>query len=190
MPRRTVQFAQGTYYHLYNRGVDHRPIFLEPKNYIFLLQKLKRYTRELEITVIAYCLMPNHYHLLVRQDGKHPAGLLPQRVFNSYTKAFNRMYNRTGTLFEGRYQLRVVDDESYFLDLCRYIHGNPVKDGLVATLDDWPYSNYHEWIGTRHGGLVDRALVHLYFPDGASYAEFVQAYLEEKFPGTSKVPGN
>jgi putative transposase len=83
MPYRRIAFAPGEHYHVYNRGSGHGSIFLEADNYIFALRNVKKYAQELQITVVAYCLLPNHYHLLLRQDGEEPAGLLIQRVFNS-----------------------------------------------------------------------------------------------------------
>lgn len=177
MPYRDIQFAQGHYYHIYNRGVGRQPIFRERDNYLFALRRVKKYTNQLNIAVVAYCLMPNHYHFLLRQDGREPAGLLPQRVFNSYTKAFNKRYDRTGTLFEGRYKAIHVDKDTYLLHLCRYIHANPVKDGLVSRLEEWSYSNYHEWIGARDGTLVDQAFVWEHFPAAQTYRQFVLDYL-------------
>ena len=85
-PRRP-EYLSHHYYHVYNRGAGKHPIFREGENYVFVLRRMKEYLRALELTAIAYCLMPNHYHFLIRQDGEHAAGLLPQRVFNSYTKA-------------------------------------------------------------------------------------------------------
>jgi len=131
-PYRRIQFTPGQYYHIYNRGSGHRSIFREQDNYLFVLRLVKKYASAFDISVIAYCLMPNHYHFLLRQDGTEAAGLLPQRVFNSYTKAFNKRYDCSGTLFEGRYEAIHVDKEGYLLHLCRYIHANPVKDGLDA----------------------------------------------------------
>jgi REP element-mobilizing transposase RayT len=177
MPSRKVEFVQGQYYHIYNRGVGRQPIFREADNYVFVLRRVKTYANSFGIAVVAYCLMPNHYHFLLRQDGEEPAGLLPQRVFNSYTKAFNKRYNRTGTLFEGRFKAIHVDRDEYLLHLCRYIHANPVKHGVVSRLEDWPYSNCHEWIGARAGTLVDRAFVQEYFPEPQSYTQFVLDYL-------------
>jgi len=184
MPYRRIQFTPGQYYHIYNRGSGHRPIFREQDNYLFVLRLVKKYTSAFDISVIAYCLMPNHYHFLLRQDGTEAAGLLPQRVFNSYTKAFNKRYDCSGTLFEGRYEAIHVDKEGYLLHLCRHIHANPVKDGLVSRLEDWPYSNYHEWIGTRHGTLIDRGFVPAFFPAAQTYSQFVLDYLT----GLDKLP--
>jgi REP element-mobilizing transposase RayT len=174
--RRDVQFLQGSYYHVYNRGAGHQAIFRESDNYLFVLRRIKEYAQQFRIAIVAYCLMPNHYHLLVRQDGEQSAGLLPQRIFNSYTKAFNKRYDRTGTLLEGRFEAILVDDTKYLLHLCRYIHMNPVKHGLSACPDDWPYSNYHEWTGQREGTLIDHAFVRGYFPLAADYIRFVDEY--------------
>ena len=138
-----------------------------------VLRKVKAYCRSLTLVPIAYCLMPNHYHFLIRQDGEHPAGLLPQRVFNSYSKAYNKRYEHSGTLFEGNYKVILVESEAHLLHLCRYIHANPVKHGLVADAAEWPYSNYLEWIGERDGTLVDRDFVQDRFPLAQDYREFV-----------------
>jgi putative transposase len=78
-------------------------------------------------------------------------GRLPQLVFNSYGKAYNKRYDHSGTLFEGRYKAKHVDSDCYLRHLCRYIHANPVKDGLVEHLEEWPYSNYLEWNGLGCG---------------------------------------
>jgi len=180
MPKRTVVFAPGHYYHLYNRGAWRESIFQEPANYLFMLSKVKKYAKEFNIAIIAYCLMTNHYHFLVRQEGNDRAGLLPQRVFNSYVKAFNKRYKRTGTLFEDRFRADHIETEEHLLHLCRYIHANPIKHGFVDRLEDWPYSNYHEWINVRSGNLIDRAFVQKYFSTPDAYRQFVMDYVHER----------
>ena len=97
MPRRKVQFVQGAYYHLYNRGAGRQSIFKSDDDYLRRLGRLKRISRDCNI---ATCLLPNHDHWLVRQGGPDPARLLPQRVFVSYTRTLNRIHQRYGTLFE------------------------------------------------------------------------------------------
>ncbi len=174
---RRPDYRAGHFYHLYNRGAHRVSLFCEPDNYIFVLRKIKKYSKAFDLNLIAYCLLPNHYHFLVQQDGEHPAGLLPQRVFNSYSKAYNRRYDHSGTLFEGPYNVAAVEKESHLLHLCRYIHANPVRHGLVTELEAWPYTNYLEWIGKRNGTLVDHDFVQDYFPSPESYREFVQDYL-------------
>lgn len=178
MPRREVKFVQHGYYHIYNRGAGHHNLFLEEDNYLYVLRRTKKHIAEFDLTVIAYCLMPNHYHFLIRQDGETPTGELPKRVFGGYSRAVNKRYGWSGTLFEGRFKAKAVTADSYLRQLCRYIHANPVKDGMVRQLEDWPYSNYLEWVGLRDGTLVDRRFVRETFGDAASYKAFVLEYLE------------
>ena len=170
----------GMYYHIYNRGVNRSTIFREPRNYLFVLSKIKEYVIANELAMIAYCLEPNHYHVMVRQDGDKPAGNLPQLVFNSYTKAYNKAYDHSGTLFEGRFRAKPIQTSSHLVHLCRYIHGNPVKDGLVTNPADWPYSNYLEWIGERAGTLVDREFINAQFGNAEEYKKFLFQYLQSR----------
>ena len=145
---------------------------------LFVISKIKEYSESQGISVIAYCLMPTHYHLLCRQDGEKPAGNLPQLVFNGYSKAYNRMYSLSGTLFEGRFRAKVIQTTSHLLHLCRYIHGNPVKDGLVVEPVDWPCSNYLEWIGEHPDGLVERDFINDQFSTAEEYRKFLVEYLK------------
>jgi hypothetical protein len=105
-------------------------------------------------------------------------------VFNSYTKAYNKRYSHTGTLFEGRYKAIRIDKHEYLLHLCRYIHANPVKHGIVSNLEQWPYSNYHEWLGRREGTLFDPIFARAHFLTTEAYQQFVLNYLAglEKLP--------
>lgn len=176
----TLIWQKGMYYHIYNRGARQVTIFREPTNYHFTISKMREYSRAQGISVIAYCLMPNHYHFLVRQDGEEAAGNLPRFVFNSYSKAFNKMYGRSGTLFEGRYRAKVIQSRSHLLHLCRYIHGNPVKDGMAAGPGEWPYSNYLEWLGQRSDFPVDRDFIREHFSDSEKYGEFLAQYLNAR----------
>jgi len=94
-------------------------------------------------------------------------------LFNAYVQAVNRQQGRKGTLFEGRFRHVWVDREEYLIHLCRYIHLNPVKAGLVAEIGDWPYSNYLEWIGERAGRLKDDVFIRDRFPTPEAYQRFV-----------------
>lgn len=180
MARRKVEFVTGQYYHIYNRGVNRDLIFRNPDNYLFLLRRVKEYSSRFEIALIAYCLMPNHYHFLLRQEGIQPVSKFVQNVFNSYTKAFNKAYHRTGTLFEGPYKALLVEKETHLLHLCRYIHRNPLEAGLVTNLDDWPYSNYLEWVGKRTGAIFDVQFVQEHFAESDDYESFVLDYFPSK----------
>ncbi|NQU29546.1 MAG: transposase [Anaerolineae bacterium] len=173
MPQPRPEYLPGNYYHFFNRGAHKNSIFREPNNYFHVLGRMKKYAEKYHLAIIVYVLMPNHYHFLVRQDGESPARYLPRYVFNSYSKHFNKRYEHSGTLFEGKYKVKLVHKESYLLHLCRYIHGNPVKDALVADPADWPYSNYLEWIGDRDGTLFTPEFVREYFSSPADYRDFV-----------------
>jgi REP element-mobilizing transposase RayT len=177
MAKTRPPFLPGHYYHFYNRGAHRASIFKKHDNYIFVIRKIKEYSRQFNFVIIAYCLMPNHYHILMRQAGDVLARLLPQRVFNSYVKAYNQAFDHSGTLFEGPYKVDMIERESHLRHLCRYIHANPVKDGLVQHPADWQYSNYLEWMEQRAGALVDREFIQAYFGDVKTYEEFVQDYL-------------
>ena len=177
MPKRDVQYVAGNYYHIFNRGVERRAIFRKEENYVFLLRRLKQILAECDVTMIAYALLPNHYHWLVRQEGEEPAGRVPMRVFGSYTQAFNKAFARTGTLFEGPYKVIHVESDAYLRHLCRYIHANPVRHGMAMSPDLWPYSNYLEWVGERMGSLVDPLFVKAHFGTPNQYAQYVTEYL-------------
>lgn len=177
MPRRKIRFTQGSYYHIYNRGAERSSICRTEENYRFLLTLMKRYLGPLQVSMIAYCLLPNHYHWLVRQDGDASAGLLPQRVFNAYVKAFNNANGRTGTLFEDRYKVIPVESDEYLRHLCCYIHGNPVRHGIADAPGLWPYSNYLDWIGKRPGTMLDPAFMPQQFGSAQRYAARLHAYL-------------
>ena len=184
MPRRETIFIPNHYYHIYNRGNNRETIFFEADNYLFFLRKLQTYLCPL-VNVIAYCLMPNHYHLLVRiktsevlQTSEVSKSMMKLSV--SYTKAINKRFERVGSLFQGAYHSKLIEDEIHLLHLCRYIHANPVKDGLVNDPDSWPYSNYLEWIGERDGSLIDPSFVESYFSSPETYREFVGEYLKSR----------
>ena len=179
---RKIKFIKDRYYHLYNRGTNRNKIFFETENYLFLLKKLSKYKNEFDIDIIAYCLMPNHYHFLLRQNSENLISYFMQRVFNSYTKAINKKYNRSGTLFEGKYKAIYVDKENYLIHLCRYIHRNPLEAKLVDKLEDWEFSNYIDWIGKRNGKLIDRNFINERFDDITKYKEFVNIEKEYQPP--------
>jgi putative transposase len=173
MPFRQESFAAGNYYHLYNRGVNREKIFFSKENFLYCIRLFKKYSHSIPVTIIAYCLMPNHYHLLLRQDGEISLSKYVNIIFNAYVQAVNQQIGRKGTLFAGRFKHIHVDRQEYLLHLARYIHLNPVKAGLVSSAEDWPYSNYSDWIGIRKGTLVDKQFIESYFANGNEYRDFV-----------------
>ncbi|MBL7996779.1 transposase [bacterium] len=171
--KRKINFEKGSYYHVYNRGCNRGKIFRSKENYRFLLRRVREYLDEFHVTVIAYCFMPNHYHFLLRQNSEVTIGTFVQAVFNSYSKAFNKMYNRTGTLFESPFKSIHVADDDYLVHLCRYIHRNPLQAKLVSDLEKWEFSNYLEWINKRAGLLIDKEFVESFFKTANDYIAFV-----------------
>lgn len=120
--------------------------------------------------------MPNHFHFLLRQGGDARLGECLQKVFFGYAKAFNKMYDRSGTLFEDRFKAIHVNEERYILHLCRYIHRNPIDAHLVEDIREWKFSNYLDWIKTRKGRLVNRKFIEERFSTPIEYEKFVLDY--------------
>lgn len=179
MPYRGNVFASGQYYHIYNRGAGKEPIFFNAGNYEFLLRLVKRYYLKYVMTVIAYCLMSNHYHFLLRQETDEPISKFINVLFNAYVQAVNQQQGRSGTLFEGRFRHVCVDRWEYLIHLCRYIHRNPVRARMVSHPEDWPYSNYLEWVGQRNGMMKDETFIRDHFASMEEYREFVYDIQDE-----------
>jgi putative transposase len=174
-----MQHYAGQYYHVYNRGTNRQLIFANEENYWFLLRRVRSFLPSYSIHVIAYVLMPNHYHFIIGVDKNGELSPFFQRLFNSYSQAFNRQHNRSGTLFEGRAKSLLIDESDYVYALVRYIHLNPVVAGLVETPDYWQFSNYHEWIGVRNDGLFDPQFREMFFSSPDEYKRFVLSDVPE-----------
>ncbi|KAA3609628.1 MAG: transposase [Calditrichaeota bacterium] len=170
-------FEKGKIYHVFNRGCNRGLIFFSNENYLYLLRKVKSTYERYGVGVLAYCLMPNHYHFLLKQKTDRPLSDWIKTLFNGYVQAVNKQQKRTGTLFEGRAQHVLVDNNAYFVHLARYIHLNPVKAKLVKNPADWQYSNYLEWIEKRNGTLVNREFIRSYFEKPKFYEEFVADHI-------------
>ncbi len=153
----------GLFYHIYNRGNNGEDLFREERNYPYFLKLFEKYVTPIADTY-AYCLLKNHFHFLVRiktegeiafnnkklgkfDEPSSKANLYnPSRnfsnLFNAYTKAINKGYNRTGSLFERPFQRIPVRQNSYLLELIFYIHFNPQKHGLINDFRKWRWSSY------------------------------------------------
>lgn len=170
---RTV-YAPGAYYHIYNRGVNRQPVFFADRNWAFFIRRLRDYFTDDRAIIVAYCLMPNHYHLLVYVTGPDFSFKVMQPLGTSYTKAVNAQEQRVGALFQGRFRGALVDNERYLLHLSRYIHRNPVEAGLVAHPADWAYSSYRDYLGLRQGTLPKPEVILSQFASIADYATYVE----------------
>ncbi|MCB0037983.1 MAG: transposase, partial [Anaerolineales bacterium] len=156
------------------RGVDRQPIFFARENWGFFIQRMHQYFQPQYVDVIAYCLMPNHYHILVYIKVDDEFGTRVMQPFGtSYVKAVNRYKKRIGPLFQGRYKAKLVDSGQYLHTLTRYIHLNPVCARLVDDPADWPYSSYLDYVGLRNGQLPKPDIILEQFETRDSYRKFV-----------------
>jgi len=146
------------FYHLYNRGNNRQNIFFERENYLHFLRLVRQKLIANDVYVLAYCLMPNHYHLLV--DVQAIALKSPMHALSvAYTKAINKRYGRVGSLFQGGYQSIAVTETAHLVHLTRYIHLNPVKANLVKTPAEWEFSSYPDYAGIRGGTLPQMGVI-------------------------------
>ncbi len=171
-----MKYETGKYYHVYNRGANKANIFLSRENYLFCIQLFSKYAKQYKISIFAYCLMPNHYHLIISQNKDGSISKFIQTVFNSYTQALNTATGRSGTLFQGRVKGIEITTDEYAVRLCRYIHCNPIAANFVGKPEDWEFSDYLEWIGKRSGSLTDFSLRDVYFGSAVEYQKFVEEY--------------
>jgi putative transposase len=178
MPTRSVLFLADHYYHIYNRGVNREKIFFSSENYLYCIRLLKKNLARYSITIVAYCLMPNHFHFLLKPGQDNNVSQFMKSLFTSYVQAVNKQQGRQGPLFQGRFCAVVVDKEEYLVHLVRYIHLNPAMAKLVSTPEAWTYSNYRDVIGQREGTLKDATLVPGRFPTGEAYRQFVEEYMQ------------
>jgi REP element-mobilizing transposase RayT len=175
MPYRKTKFQAGQVYHLYNRGVNRQPIFFCAENWGFMLRLFRRHFRPDLIDILAYCLMPNHYHLMVRLKVDDFGKQVMQPWGVSYTKAVNKQQGRVGPIFQGPFQAVHVARDEQMMHLSRYIHRNPVEAGLVTTPQAWSFSSYKDYIGLREGTLPQPDDVLALFPSREAYRQFVEA---------------
>jgi REP element-mobilizing transposase RayT len=137
---------EGAYYHVMNRGRGRQAIFHGEEYFRAFLDTLAEAHERFRLEIHAYCLMGNHYHLLL----KTPEGNLQRamrHVGGLYTQRYNRLKKTDGSLFRGRYKAILVDHDAYFLHLSKYIHRNPVDAHIVERLEDYEWSSYHTYIG-------------------------------------------
>lgn len=186
------QFVENGYYHLYNRGVEKRNIFLDNQDYSVFLSYIKQYLEPHErpdpkslvddIDLIAFCLMPNHFHFLAKQKTIDGITKFMRAICTNYVMYFNKKYDRVGTLFQGKYKGVLLDNDTYLLHLSRYIHLNPVKIGSDPKNS---YSSYGYYLGIKHAAWLKPDEVMNFFKnarktslkDYLSYESFVDDYI-------------
>jgi REP element-mobilizing transposase RayT len=136
---------EGAWYHVMNRGRRAEKIFFEKQDYLMFIELLEEALQMWNIRIAAYCLMPNHYHILVQTPDGNIARSM-RHINGVYTQRFNRKHDWDGPLFRGRYKSILVSADSHLLQLVRYIHRNPQKAGLADNLDDYPWSSHKGYL--------------------------------------------
>lgn len=168
-------YLENGYYHIYNRGAGKSKIFLDDQDYKVFLHYLEKYLdprseHYVEGTkLLAYCLMPNHFHLFVLQLKKNGITKLMRSVATCYAMYFNKRYDKSGTIFQGIYKAALIETDPQFLHLSRYIHLNPQK--ITKNWKNYPYSSYKCYVGV--GGTIswlDTSYVLNYFSERVSLA--------------------
>jgi len=193
MDIRNAKLHPDQYFHIFNRGINAMPVFFEAKNYDFFLKQYKQFVHPF-VETFAYCLLGNHFHLLIRvrdvaqldlaikKDREKPYYWHVSNGFSSflksYTRAVNSVYNRTGGLFETPFKRIEVKEESYFSALIAYIHRNPEKHGLVKDFRSYPYSSYQEHLQDTPTFLSRQAVLD-WFGGKEQYQAF---HLQQKQP--------
>ena len=153
MPRKSRILGDSGIYHVMLRGINRNTIFLEGNDYHYFLTLLKRFKAKSRFKLHAYCLMPNHIHLLI-ESGDEPLATIFQRIGPAFVYWYNQKYQRVGHLFQDRFRSEVVDSDPYFITVLRYILQNPVKAGLCEWAEDYAFSSAREYL-TGGNGITD-----------------------------------
>lgn len=173
-------------YHIYNRAIGNELLFRNEHDYYFFLRKLTRYLNPIA-EIYVYCLMPNHFHLLIRtrleeeilinlkrKSNKDGVKVLTQtfsNFFNSYSKSYNKVHKRMGRLFLYPFKRILVDNEDYLLTLVNYIHRNPIHHGFEKNYSDWKYSSFYAIVENK-SSIVNRDLLLAYFTSVGDFIAF------------------
>ncbi|MDO8618575.1 MAG: transposase [Candidatus Daviesbacteria bacterium] len=199
MPKRTTPLVNGEFYHLYNRGVEKRDIYLNYWDYKRFFKNLyyyqflgpkpsfSKFTKsesslfkpQVEnkiIEIICYSLMPNHFHLLIRQLKDKGISIFMSQLLNSYTKYFNIKHQRVGPLFQGAFKAVLVETDEQLVHLSRYIHINPVVSGIAKNLDDYQWSSFSEYMSRPF--LCSTLEILNFFPSEEKYREFIEEQID------------
>ena len=182
------------FYHIYNQGNNKEPIFFKRENYLYFLNHFRSKVA-INVDVLAYCLMPNHFHFLVHTNEKSGVskklGSLEmtaltdgfRKLESGHAHAINKQEKRSGSLFRQKTKMKLIENTSndYLFSVFNYIHQNPLKAGLVKRMEDWPYSSFLDYAGLRDGTLCNKELAKLYINySGSSFISDSNAYVDKE----------
>jgi putative transposase len=166
-----MEFHRNELFHVYNRGNNQQQIFFIPDNYMYFLEKVRKFVSP-HCDILSWCLMPNHFHFLINSDertiqtleiGGHKRNVLSEGIRNllqTYTKAINKQNKTTGSLFQQNTKAKPVSlgPEQYGITCLNYIHQNPMKAKLVIKMEEWSYSSFTDYCGLRNGKLCNKEI--------------------------------
>lgn len=176
MSRKLRVFTLGYPYHVVQRGNNKIQIFLQKDDYFTFIDILLQGKKKYPVYIYGYCLMPNHFHLLVEPQTINSVSSLIQFLGAKYVRFFNNKYSRTGTLWEGRFKSVLVNTEQYLLTCLKYIEKNPVRANLVAKEEDYSWSSYRFHAFGQNNKILDQNF--LYFDLGKTDEERQNRYKE------------
>lgn len=164
-------------YHIMHRGIRRKEIFDTKEDYQVFLALMNKARKRYGSTIYAYCLMTNHYHILIG-SGNEEIWKFVKMLGNQYAMYFNQRQGYNGHLFEARYKSVLVKDDSYFLQCSRYIHLNPVKASIVTVPQHYQWSSYRTIIGMENDRITEKQKTLNYFKDNEPrrYQDFVENY--------------
>jgi putative transposase len=170
MPRTSREKSETGIYHIMMRGIDKRNIFIFENDYWKFLECIKKAKEKSDMSLLAYCFMTNHVHLLIK-EGHEEIGDTIRRINVGYAQYHNKKHGRTGHLFQNRYQSEPINDDAYLLVVLRYIHQNPVKAKMVSTISDYKWSSYNDYL-SRKISLTDTDIITGYFDSTETFVNF------------------
>lgn len=140
--------------HVMARGIRRKAIFREEDDYRLFMKIAEITRKELPYDLYSYCLMTNHFHMLLKTD-QYEIWRVMKRIMSNYARTFNQKYGYSGHLFDSRYVSRIIEDDIYLLEVSRYIHLNPVKAGMVTEPLNYMYSSYRTYAGSEQCPLLE-----------------------------------
>ena len=178
MPRTSRKKSESGIYHIMLRGINRQKVFMDEDDYEKFLQIIKDCKAISGFKLMAYCLMGNHLHLLMKEE-KEELSQIFKRIGVRYVLWFNNKYGRAGHLFQDRFKSEPVDDDGYFLTVLRYIHQNPVKAGLCKNVSEYRWSSYNDYL--RGTGIADTEFALSMFSENREEArQHFEKYMDEK----------
>ena len=169
------------YYHIINRGNNSQDIFLHKKDYLRFLYYLEKYSGKFLTTILAYCLMPTHIHLLLKEGTETSISEFMHALNTAYTMYFNLRHSRSGHVFEGPFRDVLVKTDEYLVHVSRYIHLNPSSAGIVKKPQDYHWSSYRHYLELAKMVFIDEEPILSYFSKKdpvRDYREFVESRID------------